>query len=488
MARATLLALMVGGTLLAQGLAGRPEQLTFKPMTFQAPRTGSFRAQLKNGIPVYLAGDPSGVPFVRLTVQIRGGSYLDPWGKEGLAALAGWQMRGGGTELTSADALDERLEFLAGGITSQCGETSGAVSMEVLAKDLQEGLGLFMQVLTRPAFAQDRLDQAKANFLQDLQARNDKAPDVARRELARLLNGDQHFTVRQPTPASLQAITREDLAAFHQRLVQPGNLVVAVSGCFRREALLALLDRTLGELKTGTILPRPPAPTSIRRPGLYLVDKDVPQSTVTLALPGLRRTDADWYAAVVMNQILGGGGFTSRLMKKIRSDEGLTYGIGTSFGEGAYWQGNWSCSFQTKNRSVPYALRLTLVELARIKAERVAPEELDVIKDSIIQAFPGRWGKQAKVVTTFAQEQLLGWPEDWWADYREKIQAVTPEDVLRVARKYLDPSQLVILVVGRAAEAEAGDGKDHPGLLKDAMALPMTRLPLRDPLTLKPIL
>jgi len=308
--------------------------------------------------------------------------------------------------------------------------------------------------------------------------------------MPRLLNGEDHFSSAQMTGASLKAITREDLAAFHARLLHPENLVVSVSGKFKKEAMLDLLNRTLGALKPGAAAkatPKVPAPSFQRRPGIYVVDKDVPQSLVRFALPGLRRTDPDWHAAQVMNQILGGSGFTSRLMKKIRSDEGLTYGIGTGFSDGAHWKGNWSGSVQTKNLSVAYVLRLALAELERLKTQPVPPEELAVIKDSIVQAFPSQWGKKANVVNLFAQEQLTGWPENWWAGYREKIQAVTAEDVQRAARKYLDPAQLVILVVGKAGEAEAGDGKDHPGALKDVAPLPLTRLPLRDPLTLKPL-
>jgi len=484
------LALLLGGTLLGQDRPVRPEQLTFKPLVFAAPRVEAFQARLKNGIPVYLAGDPKGVPFVRLSVRIRGGAYLDPQGKEGLAALAGSQMRNGGTAATPAGALDERLEFLAGDIGSSFGDTSGTVEMEFLAKDLKEGLGLFMEVLTRPAFAQERLDQARQGLLQELAARNDDVRVLGRGELARLLNGEHHFSAAQPTGDSLKAITRDDLAAFHARVLHPANLVVSVSGRFERKAMLELLNGTLGALKPGPSAqpsPRPQGPEAARKPGLYVVDKDVPQSLVSFALPGLRRSDPDWHAAVVMNAVLGGSGFTSRLMKKIRSDEGLTYGISTGLGEGAYWRGDWSGSFQTKNRSVAYALRLMLAELERIRTAPVTSDELAVIKDSIIQAYPGRWAVRRNVVGTFASEHLVGWPDNWWADYRERIQAVTVADVQRMARKLLDPRGLVILVVGKAAEVEAGDAKDHPGLLKDVAPLPLTRLPLRDPLTLKPM-
>jgi zinc protease len=491
MTRPILLALLVGcACLTAQGTVDRPEKIAFRPLKFELARSQEFKATLKNGIPVYISAEPEGVPFVRMTVSLRGGSYLDPKGKEGLASLAGSQLRAGGTEATPADVLDERLEFLAANIQSGLGDTSGAVSMSFLEKDLKEGMELFLQVLTRPAYAQDRLDQIKAAIRQRLAARNDNVPEIANTQLGYLLNGEQHFSTASVTAASLDSITREDLKAFHARLLHPGNLVVTVSGKFKRPAMLELLNRTLGTLKPGPaakLSPQVPPPDFPRQPGIYVVDKDVPQSTVRFVLPGLRRTDPDWHAAIVMNQILGGSGFTSRMMKKIRSDEGLTYGIGTGFGEGPFWKGNWSCGFQTKNLSVAYALKLAFAEMERIKTESVGAEELNVIKDGIIQAFPGEWSNRRQLLGTLANEHLVGWPEDWWVDYREKVQAVSAEDVQRVARKYLDTRQLVILVVGRASEVEAGDAKDHPGLLKDVAPLPLKRLPLRDPLTLKPL-
>ncbi len=228
-----------------------------------------------------------------------------------------------------------------------------------------------------------------------------------------------------------------------------------------------------------------PAPRAVRVPGIRVVDKDLVQSRVLLALPGLRRLDADWPAAVVLNQVLGGGGFTARLTRKLRSDEGLTYGVYAGFDEGAHWRGDWTCAFQTRNASVPYALRLTLAEIQRLRREPVPEAELRTIKDSIIQSFPSQWSDPAAVVRFFAEEHLLGWPPDAYADFRARVEAVTAADVQKAARTYLDPAKLVVLVVGKAAEAEAGDPKDHPGRLGDALGLPVTRLPLRDPLTLK---
>ncbi len=489
MYRPLLLALAAGLALQAQAIPPRPEAIAFKPLAFTVPKAGAFKAALSNGIPVYIADEPGGLPLVRIRVFIKGGSYLDPAGKEGLAALAGAQMRAGGTRRTPAAALDERLEFLAADLQAQLGETSGSLALDILDKDLPEGLDLLMQVLTQPAFAPERLAEAKRALRQGLASRNDRLDTIAGLEMPRLLYGEGHFTRAGATAASVDAITREDLAAFHARLLHPANLVVSVSGKFQRKAMLARLDATLGRLKAGSaarVSPAVPAPAYRARPGIYVMDKAVPQSLVRWSLPGLRRTDPDWAAATVLNRILAGGDFTARLTKKIRSDEGLTYGIGGAFGDGPYWRGNWSGQFQTRNASVAYALKLFLAEVERIKREPVPAEELASIQAGIVEAFPARWGRKAGVVDLFASERLVGWPEDGWADYRARIQAVTAEDVQRVARTYLDPAKLVLLVVGKADEVLAGD-RDHPGVLADVAPLPVVRLPLRDPLTLNPL-
>lgn len=485
------LSLLLGASLLpAQEIAPRPEKLTYKPLVFQAPKAKDFKAKLKNGIPVFIAPDANGQPFVRINVMVRGGSYLEPKGKEGLASLMGNEMRTGGTEKTPADKLDERIEFLAAQIRTSFGETSGNVFLEVLKDRFEDGLELFMEVLTQPAFAQDRLDLAKKQSRLGLEQRNDSANSIAGYQMGYLLNGENHYSTAEMTEASLKSITREDLKAFHARLLHPSNLVIAVSGKFDKKVMLEALNKTLGQLKPvqgAAVSPKPPAPEFARKAGIFVCDKDVPQSTVQFAIPGLRRTDPDWYATVVMNDILGGGGFTARLMKKIRSDEGLTYGIGSRFSPGENWKGDWACRFQTKNRSVAYAMRLALAEIERIKAEPVSDQDLKIVKDSIMDGFPARFPNKQAIANILASEHLAGWPEDFYASFREKIQTVTKEDVQRVAKKYLDTEKMVLLVVGKITEAEEGDVKDHPGKLSEIAKLPVVKLPLRDPLTMKPI-
>jgi len=485
-ARITL-ALAIGfATLTAQTLPDRPEKLNFPQLVFQVPKAKDFKTRLRNNIPVYLSDNDTNAPIVRLSIQWKGGRYMEPSGKEGLVGFFGLLSQGGSTkmELTKQEDL---LEDLAASIVSACSDTSGAISMQCLEKDFSTVFGMMMDTFTQPAFPQDRLELAKRNAKQSLERINDSVPAIASYQMGYLLMGEDHFTVRSATPASIDSITREDLLAFHSRILHPSNFIVTVSGKFNRRAVLDRLNTTLGSMrptKDAQVSPRVPAPEFTRIPGIYVVNAAAPQAMVQWAFPGMRRSDTDWHAASVMNHILGGS-FTSRLMKKIRSDEGLTYGIRTSLSEGAHWNGDLSGNSQLSNNNVAYLLRLAIAEMETLKNVPLTNAELQPIKDGLIESFPSRWNRST-IVSTLASEAMAGWPEDWWVDYREKIQAVTPDDVQRMAKRLLDMNKVIILAVGQANLMEAGN-PDHPGLLKDILPLPMQRLPLRNPNTGKPM-
>ena len=203
MIRQAALTLVLGATTaLAQDIPDRPEKLRFAPIRFETPRARDYKAKLRNGIPAYIVPNgKEGTPLVRVTVSWRGGAYLDPKGKEGTAALFGSQLTQGGTAKLEAAKLEDRLEALAATLTSTCTETSGSVSLQVLDKDLAEGLDLLMQALTEPAFAQDRLDLAKRQGRQRVSRRNDDVTSIAAYQMNYLLFGENHFasaTTRPP--------------------------------------------------------------------------------------------------------------------------------------------------------------------------------------------------------------------------------------------------------------------------------------------------
>ena len=481
-------------TLTAQSIPDRPEKLTFPELNFQVPRERDFKDALRNRVPVYISHDATTAPIVRLSIMWRGGSYIVPANKEGLAGYFGSLLTSSGSTKMDLDRQEEILESLAASINSNCGSTSGSISMTCMVKDFDQVFEILMNCFLDPAFRQDRLDLAKRNSMRGIETLNDTVGSISSYQMGYLLNGENHFSTRASTPASINSITRDDLLAFHQRILHPQNFVITVTGNFDKKTIMDKLNATVGAMRPSReaeVSSKVPAPEHTRTPGIYVVDKaDAPQAQVQWAFPGMRRNDPDWYAATVMNNILGAGGFTSRLTSKIRSDEGLTYGIRSGISSGTHWLGDATGSSQTSNNTVAYLMKLALAEMDKLKNEPVSAKELQDTKDGIISSFPSRWTKTG-TVSTFASEALDGLPEGYWLNYREKIQAVTIADVQRVANRLLNFNNIIILAVGNAGQIEAGD-VDRPVRMTELLPSlsshrQLRNLPLRDPNTRRPM-
>lgn len=463
----------------------RPEKLTFQPLAFEPPRSRDHRVALKNGMVVYIAEDRA-LPLVNLSLTLRVGRFLEPAGKEGLATLTGSLLRRGGTKRLTAEQLDERLDFLAAQASSGISDTAGSAGLNCLRDNLDESLALFVEMLKEPRFQEDRLALAREQALQEMKKRNDEAGSIEAREWGVLLYGEGHFTNRFTTEASVRAITRDDLVAFHRKWYHPANMVAAVSGSFARTEMVAKLEKAFASWPT----PRsevPPVPTTIEpaAPGLYRVQKDVNQGRVSLGLPSVKRDSPDIYALEVMNEILGGSGFNSRITRVVRSNEGLAYSAGSGIGFGVYYPGRFRAGFQSKSRSVPFATKLVLDEIRRIREAPVTEEELGVVKSNLIATFPSSFESPAESMGIFAADEYTKRDPAFWATYRDRIKAVTAADVQRVARQHLVPEKLAVLVVGSQAEIDKGDGVHDAVLAKLAPGGKDVTLPLRDPLTMR---
>ena len=488
---AGLALLLAGPSVLAadEKLPPRPEALKYPELAFEVPDADGFRHVLKNGVVVYVAEDHA-LPLVNISIQLKIGSFLDPEGKAGLASLTGRMLRQGGAGDLDAAAFDERADFLAARLSSFTGDTGGGASLNCITPVLDEALDLFFSMLTAPRFEQDRIQVEKTNRLEAMKQRNDDAGDILAREWQWLMRGREHFTSRYPTKADLDAISREDMVAFHRKYWHPRNMLIAVSGDVDTRAILAELERRLAAFKApGEEVPwPPPAPDFEPKPGIYHVEKDIPQAKVSIGHLAIRWTDwgaKDPYALRVMSHIFGDSGFTSRITKRIRSDEGLAYSARAVYSIGTYWPGVFRITYQSKNSTVALAGKIAFEELHRIQASPVSEEELETARSAIIDSFPRRFNSPASTLSNFVRDEWLGRPHDYWSKYRERIAAVSRADVQRVAKQYLHPDRMVFLLVGKWAEIEPGD-PDGRAKMAD-FGQPVTHLPLRDPLTLEPL-
>jgi zinc protease len=469
-----------------QQIPAHPRDLKYPTLTFTPPKREQYRHVLSNGVVVYLVEDHD-LPLVNVSTLVRTGTYVDPAGKEGLAALTGSQIRIGGTTSKNAEQFDEAIAFLAANINSNVGSLQGNASLNLLAKDIDQGLGLYFDMLKNPAFQEDRIKLAKSQLLQNMERRNDDTGDIENREWARLIYGANHFSAKMPTKASIDSITREDMIAFHQKYFQPGGFIFAISGDFDTKQMIAKLEAAM----KGWPVSKQPLPEVPKVPydtiaGVYAVHKaDVNQGRVSLGHVGAMRDNPDFYALTIMNDILGGGGFTSRITSRVRSDEGLAYSAGSSYGFGIYNPGVFRASFQSKNPTTSQAIDIIMEEINRLRSGKVTTEELETSKNSFIEVFPRSFSTAAQVAGLFAQDEFTKRSPDYWATYRDRIRAVTADDVQRVAQKYLQPDKLVVLVVGNIDEISKGNpDKPQYSLLKIAKDGQIKRIPLPDPSTL----
>ena len=470
------------------GIPAHPDEITFPPLQFDPPDARDYRHVLDTGgveVPVYLAPGHE-FPLINLVFTFKGGTYLDPGDQVGLVSATAAMMRRGGTTNVSAEALDEEFDFLAANASSRARGTRCTASLNSLTSNFDESFGLFMDMVRNPGFEAGRLDLYRQERLESMKQRNDHPGGILSREWGFLLYGPDHFEAAMSTGTSIESISTDDLWSMHDRLYHPGNLVIAVSGDFEPQAMLSRLAEAMQGWEAGAPASDPPAPTARLTPGLYHVEKDIPQGRVNLGLRSIRRDDPDYFPMVVMNRILGGGGFTSRIVRRVRSDEGLAYSAGSAFMPGVYYPGVWRASFQSKSSTVALATRIIFEEVDRIRNDPVTGDELSTATNALIETFPRRFESKAGMLRVFVDDEITDRDPDYWTRYRDNVGAVTAADIMRVARKHLRPDDIAILVVGKWDDISPGDleGRADMSTFFGGTA---THLTLRDPLTLEPV-
>ena len=473
----------------AGGIPARPEKLTYPPLTFEAPRAADYRRTLSDGTVVYMAPNTE-FPLISLAVTCMGGTNLDPADRVGLASMTGSMMRRGGAGTLSAAEFDETLDFMATNMAVRVGEWNSSASLDCLASNFDESLKLFVDMLRNPRFDAARFKVAMDEAMEGLKQRNDDADSIIDREWNMMFWGADHYAGRQPTGASLAAITDSDMRAIAARIFNPGNMIISVTGDFEPDAMAKKLEQALAGWPRGQRLAPPSAPAADPTPGLYIAEKDIPQGKVYIGMRSIERDNPDAIAYFVMNDILGGGGFSSRIMQRVRSDEGLAYSAGSRFAPEPFYAGSFRAGFQSKSPTVALAIKLIMDEIEEIRTKPVSEEELEVAKASLIETFPQRFASKPAMLGVFVTDEWTNRPADFWQSYREKVKAVTAADVQRVAKTYLQPDKLAIMVVGDWSDIAKGDPQgraDMAKLRREYNIAAPVMLPSRDPVTLAPV-
>lgn len=464
-----LLLVLALGACAAQG-PRRPEALRYPPLEFAVPAVDSFL--LDNGLRVYLREDNE-LPLVKITLMAGSGALAAPSGLAGFDGLFAATLRNGGTASRSSTAFEEELDRLAADLSCSMGPYTTDFNLSLRRIDLEHGFDLLADLLRHPAFAADQLELARSRALEALRRRNDDPDEIAARLLmAALYPG--HPLGESPTAAGLARIDREQLVAFHRARFAPDNLWLAVSGDIRRDELTALLERFFADWPRSGQTARPLPPLEPAAQGLVqVVARDLPQSTILLGDLGLTKDDPDQYPARVLNFILGGGGFNSRLMREIRSDRGLAYSAWSQFQVGRRFPGPVMIGTETKNRSVVEALQLIRAIMAGLREQPVSDDELRVARDSLVNSFIFGFADSHAVVSQRMQYDFYGYPADYLERYRERIAVVTAADVQQVARRFLRPGRQQVIIVG--APEESGGGLNGEGL--SVLRLTVEQLP-----------
>jgi zinc protease len=355
----------------------------------------------------------------------------------------------------SANDISEAIEYVGGSLSTGGSTDYATANLKVLKKDLDTGFSLLAKVLTKPAFDQaevDRLSKAiKAGII-----RSEQEPEsVASKAFAKAVYGADNPYGRpvEGTVESIDKLTRDDIQTFHDKYYAPNNCIMAVVGDISAAEAKKLISIYFAEWKkkesAAPVIPSTPLPNGVQ---MVQIDREITQANILMGHPGINRENPDYYRLYVMNYILGGGGFASRILDKIRDDMGLAYSAYSYFGANKY-QGSYMVGLETKNQSAKTAIDETLKIIDNIRKEPVTDKELQDAKDYITGSFPRKMDTNSKIAELLAQVEFYNLGLNYFEMYEREITKVTKEDILDAAKKYLHPDNIYIIEVANLKEA-----------------------------------
>ena len=422
-----------------------------KPASIKGP-IGE-RYVLDNGI-VLLVKENHALPVVTVSMIIKAGSVMEPSDKGGLAHLTAGLLTKGADKM-SANDISEAIDYVGGSLSTGGSTDYATAKLTVLKKDLDTGFSLLGKVLTKPAFDQAEVDRLKKAIKAGIMRDEQEPESVASKAFAKAVYGADNPYGRpvEGTVESIDKITKDDIKAFHDKYYAPNNCIMAVVGEISAAEAKKLISVYLKEWPkkevAAPVIPPTPQPNGVQ---MILIDRDITQANILMGHPGVNRENPDYYKLYVMNYILGGGGFASRILDKVRDDMGLAYSAYSYFNANKY-QGSYMAGLETKNQSAKTAIDETLKIIENIRKEPVTDKELQDAKDYITGSFPRKMDTNSKIAELLTQVEFYNIGLNYFEMYEREITKVTKEDVLEAARKYLHPDNLYIIEVANLKEA-----------------------------------
>ena len=407
------------------------------------------KAKLANGAEM-IVSEKHDLPLVSFSITFLGGNdQFETADRRGVGSLAA-SMMSEGTKTRNGDDLSNALQLLGTNVSVGVGAESGAISFVSTSARFAETLEILADMLVNSTFPPEALERLRAQRLVALNQAKAQPGSIAARVFPRVLYGDAHPLGQSPTEQTVKAITRADVVEFHQRYFKPGRALITVVGDVTPAAIRPVIERGLANWAPGGERPAFtfPALPAAKPTTIYLVDKPgAAQSTFSIGLPGPPRTTPDYYALQVMNTILGGM-FQARLNANIREEKGYSYGVTSGFGFG-----KGPNPFRTGGDIVGDKTDAALVEFMKelrgiLGARPVTEEELKTAKESLVQRLPGSFASVSAINGALTGLWVQSLPDNYYQQYTKSIMAITADDVVRVAKNYLDLDHLAIVVVG----------------------------------------
>lgn len=422
------------------------------PQTLRVQLPKPQEAVLKNGLRVSLLEDHK-LPTFSMQLYFNGGGLADPADKRGVAMVTASQLREG-TKQRSSREIAEQLATLGAALSSTAGPASGesVVVLTGLSDNIEQTLAIVSDVIRNPTFPASELDKFRARFLAQLQLQRANPGFQAQEQFMRAIYGEHPGALVVPSEAVIKALTSADLAAFHAARYRPNNAFLVAHGDITLKELVARLERHFGDWERADLnkvsLPAPKGPEKAR---ILLVDRPGSvQTSLWIGSLGIERNSDDYFAMLVMNHILGGGP-ASRLFMNLREDKGYTYGVYSSF-TGTTFPGVVVASTDVRTAVTEGAMHELDYELQRIANEPVTERELTNARRALIGRFALSLDSPSSLMGNLATQKIYNLPADYWDTYPQRVEAITPADIQRVAKKYYSRGQLQIVAVGDAKQ------------------------------------